>query len=159
MRWNVIKIDLHVGPSQRKARSHLRAQTCTRARFYRPGTLFGVAKSLIKVRLAELGPDAGGARLGDPPDPVLLNGTWLGVAKILSEFVFNWFSRRRFHYGAFSHNWRDRIREGRENFGYSPSRISFYSRSSPRSPYLNCFLVAKQIPISNIFMLDFRANP
>jgi len=40
MRRNVIKIDLHAG---RPART----------RFYRPGTLFGVAKSLIKVRLAE----------------------------------------------------------------------------------------------------------
>lgn len=37
-----------------------------RARTRSIGTLFGVAKSLIKVRLAKLAPDAGGARLRDP---------------------------------------------------------------------------------------------
>lgn len=54
MRWNVIKIDLHV--SRLLTRTQARAIRARIRISIGAGTLFGVAKSLIKVRLAGLTP-------------------------------------------------------------------------------------------------------
>lgn len=139
MRRNVIKIDLHAG---RPART----------RFYRPGTLFGVAKSLIKVRLAEPSPplpnphDTGGARLGIHGPGFIKRDLIRGCQdpfRVCFQLIFTTaLSLRAFH--VIDAIVRRRRREGR-NFGHSPSRISFYLRRSLLSLRMLPF-VAKFLP-------------
>jgi hypothetical protein len=111
----------------------VRSCTLTRTRFSRPGTLFGVAKSLIKVRLAELAPDAGAQDSGIP-EPGFIKRDLIRGCRDPFRVCFQLVSTTALSLLAFRIIDAIVVREGPSNFrplGFHPGFLFICGHRSP----------------------------